>query len=227
MAITGSQDDFLGRLRATLPARWFPDDSPVLDAVLGGVANAWASIWDLYVYTYNQTRVSGATDIWLDGAAVDFFGVGGLTRNSGEGDDSYRARILAALFPAANTRAALIARLVTLTGRTPKVFEPQHTMDTGSWSNGSRTWCGAAWDAAGGWGTYDHPYQVFVVAYRALGGGIANVAGWGSVAGGWDVGAIEWISQDMIQGQITDADMYATIAATIPAGTIAWTAISS
>ena len=41
------QTDFVQRLKAVLPSRWFPDSSPVLDGVLTGLASAWTWLYGL------------------------------------------------------------------------------------------------------------------------------------------------------------------------------------
>lgn len=48
-----------------------------------------------------------------------------------------------------------------------------------------------------------------------------------TLPGGYGRGAIEWASLAMVQGQVTDADIYDATARTMPAAAIAWTAISS
>lgn len=232
--VTGGPVDFAARLRAVLPARWFPDtapgeksNSPVLDAVLAGIASVWAAVYALLAGAKLQTRIATATDVFLDMIARDFFGAG-LQRRPTEADVNYRARILASLLPSAGTRAALIGALVRLTGRVPVVFEPRNTMDTGGYgTRGSKAWSGLAYGAAGGYGCLAEPFQCFVTAYRPHSGGVAGVAGWDTGAGGYGVGAIEYVGTDMLAGQVTDADIYSAIAAAMPAGTIAWTAISS
>lgn len=187
----------------------------------------WAQVYALLAYVTRQTRIATATDVFLDLIARDFFGAG-LQRRTTEADVNYRARIRASLLPPAGTRAALIAALVRLTGRAPRVFEPRNTMDTGGYgARGSHAWSGLAYGAAGGYGCLCEPFQCFVTAYRPHSGGVAGVAGWGAGAGGYGVGAIEYVGSDMLDGQVTDADIYSAIAQTLPAGTIGWTAISS
>lgn len=179
---TGDQSDIAGRLKALLPQGWFAGDTPILDGVLAGIAEKWAWVYDLIAYTRLQTRISTATDQWLDLIARDYFGPG-LARFVAEGDTAYRARILANLLPERATRAAVIAVVVALTGRTPWVFEPAHTGDTGAWGDGSLTWRGMAYGQAGGWGSLTHPFQAFIVAFRPQNGGVANVTGYAAVAG--------------------------------------------
>ena len=235
---TGDQADFVARLRAVLPARWFSDaapgvasNTPILDAVLAGVASVWAQVYALFSYATLQARIATATDVFLDMIGHDFFGAG-LQRRPTEADTHYRTRILASMLPQAGTRAALSAVLLRLTGRTPRIFEPRNTTDAGGYgTRGSTAWCGLAYGAAGGYGCLTEPFQVFVTAYRPHSGGVSNVGGYyagaGWSGGGYGAGAIEYIGTDMLAGQVTDADIYSAIANTIPAGTIAWTAISS
>jgi hypothetical protein len=231
---TGDQADIVARLRVVLPARWFPDtapgttsNTPVLDAVLAGIASVWAQAYELLAAVTQQARIATAAGAFLDMIACDFFGTA-LQRRPTEADTNYRARILTSLLSPAGTRAALSATLVNLTGRAPIIFEPRNTMDTGGYSaRGSNAWSGLAYGAAGGYGCLGEPFQCFVTAYRPHSGGVAGVAGWGASAGGYGVGAIEYVGTDMLEGQVTDRDIYSAIAQTIPAGTVAWTAISS
>jgi hypothetical protein len=84
-----------------------------------------------------------------------------------------------------------------------------------------------AYGVAGGWGNLDLPFQCFVTAYRPTGSGIAVVAGWGEPSGAYGQGAIEYASLAMVQGQITDADIYAAVADVLPVATIGWTRITN
>ena len=72
--MTGDQQDILARLRTVLPARWFPDDAPVLDGLLNGLASGWSFAYQQLQYVKAQTRIATATDVWLDIIALDFFG---------------------------------------------------------------------------------------------------------------------------------------------------------
>jgi hypothetical protein len=93
--MTGDQDDMLARIKATLPP-WFPDEAPVLDALLSGFANVSAWIYGLIAYAKLQTRISTASDGWLDLIAYDFFGRR-MTRGN-RSDTLFRSAILAELF---------------------------------------------------------------------------------------------------------------------------------
>jgi len=215
----GDPSDMLTRLKAVLPSRWFPDATPVLDGMLTGLASASAWSYGLLAGVRLAARIGTATGGFLDMIAADFFGPR-LSRRPSQGDTAFRARIEGELLRERGTRGAVIGVLQDLTGRAPVVFEPMRPADT-------RAWCVAGgYGVIGGWGSLLLPFQCFVTAYRAQGSGIATVGGWGSGAGGWGLGAIEYASLDLLQGQITDADIDAAIAGVMPVAAIAWTRIS-
>lgn len=224
--MTGDQQDMLARLRAVLPARWFPDTAPVLDGLLGGLASGWSWAYQLLQYVKAQTRIATATDIWLDIIANDFFG-DRLTRRSGQGDAAFRNRIQRELFRERGTRAAIVAALQDLTGRGPFVFEPARSTDTGGYSSMSGGGGGLGYGSAGGWGSLALPFQCFITAYRPVGSGIATVSGWGGPSGGYGQGTIEYASLEMVQGQVTDNDIYAAVADVLPVAAIGWTRITN
>ena len=220
----GDQQDMAARLRAVLPTHWFPDSAPILDGLLSGLATAWSSIYSLLQYVKAQTRIGSASDIWLDVIAMDFFGTR-IARWVNEGDDAFRHRIQREIFRERGTRAAVITALQDLTGRTPVVFEPARTTDTGAYTTLSGGGGGVAYGTAGGWGSLALPFQCFITAYRPVGSGIAAVNGWDNGAGGYGVGAIEYADLNMIQGQVTDAAIYRAIAEVMPVAAIGWTSI--
>ncbi|WP_020472354.1 hypothetical protein [Zavarzinella formosa] len=218
----GSQSDIVSRLKGALPNGWFQGDTPVLDGVLNGVAWALSKIYDTAAYAKLQTRVSTATDGFLDLISADFFGAD-LPRKPLEADPAFRARILAQLLLERGTRRALIRVLQLLTGRAPKVFEPARPADTGGYGT---TILG--YGVAGGYGSLACPYQAFVTAYRPVGQGIPNVGGYGSTVGGYGApGRLEYANPSLIQGAVTDSDIYAAIDSVKPAATIIWTQIIS
>ncbi len=228
--MTGDQADMQARLLAALPNGWFADEAPILSALLGGLASAWAWAYGLLAYVRLQTRIATAADGWLDLIALDYGGPG-WARQAGETDTAFRARIQRNLQRLAGTRAALIAGLTGLTGRTPTVFEPAYPPDTGGLSS-----VGLGWNTTGGWGSLMLPYQCFVTAYRPAGGGIANSGGWGSIGpsgalnlalGGWNSGALQYGDASLIEGQVTDAQILATVVDCMPTAAIAWTALSN
>jgi hypothetical protein len=84
----------------------------------------------------------------------------------------------------------------------------------------------------GAWGSLNYPAQFFITAYRPPGAGIPKVAAYTSATsptggGGYGVGSLEYVNLTNIMGQVTDAEIYATIARTIAAGTTAWTQITA
>jgi len=216
---TGSPDDMLARLKAVLPLHWFPDATPVLDGLLAGLASAWSWLYGLLAYVRAQTRIATATDVFLDIIAQDFFG-GRLARRTGQSDTAFRQRIRIELLRERGTRAAIVSVLTDLTGRAPTIFEPARTTDTGGYG------VAVAYGAAGRWGSLLLPFQCFVTAYRPTGAGIAEVAGYGAVTGGYGAGAIEYADLAMVQGQVTDSDIYQAVAGVLPVATIAWTTIT-
>ncbi len=219
--MTGDQSDMLARIKAVLPSQWFPDTTPILDAMGAGIAAGWSWAYALLTYAKLQTRIASATDVWLDMIAGDFFGTS-LSRRPAEPDQAYRGRIGQELLRPRGTRGAVALILSELTGRQPVIFEPARTTDTGGYAVG-----GVGYGVAGGWGSLALPYQAFVTAFRPAGSGIANVAGWGGPVGGYGVGTIEYGNLSMVQGQVTDADISAAVAAVMPAASIAWTRISN
>ena len=226
---TGDQNDMAGRLAALLPVSWFQGSVPVLSVLLAGLGNGLALVYSLTAYARLQTRIGTASDGWLDLISADFFGATpgsspgqALPRRTGELDSRYRARILAQLLRERATRNGMIGMLTVLTGRVPLVFEPERPADTGGWGGG----CG--YGVAGGWGSVLLPAQVFVTAFRPTGTGVPIVAGYGIPTGAYaTAGQAEYAAMAMIQGAVTDADIYAAVDATKPAGTTAWTSISS
>lgn len=220
--MTGSQSDFLSRIKSLLPNGWFGDDTPVLDAVLNGIGSALAAVYDLTGYARLQTRIATASDGFLDLVSYDFLGTT-LPRRAGESDAAFRARIQAELLLERGTREGMIRALEILTGRTPLIFEPGRTTDTGGLNTNSM-----GLNVAGGLGSLALPYQVFITAYRPVGQGIPLIAGLGFPHGALNTGSqTELASLDMIAGAVTDADIYRTVDSVKVAGTLAWVKIQS
>jgi hypothetical protein len=223
--MTGDQQDMLARLRAVLPPRWFADSAPVLDGLLSGLASGWTWAYQQLQYVKAQTRLATASDIWLDMIANDFFG-SHLLRRPGQSDEAFRTHIQKELFRERGTRSAIVSTLRDLTGRAPLVFEPARTADTGGYASLSGSGGGAGYGCAGGWGSLALPFQCFITAYRPTGSGISTVTGWGGPAAGYGRGTIEYANLDMVQGQVTDDDIYAAVAGVLPVAVIGWTSIT-
>jgi hypothetical protein len=220
---TGDSSDILSRLKQLFPGGWFTQGSvPLRDALLQGAATGLAFAYSALAYVRLQTRIGTATDGFLDLIALDYFGTA-LSRAAGQTDASFRARILSALFQERGTRAALIAALKTLTGRTPAVVEVMRPADTGSYGG---PLCG--YGVAGAYGSMLLPFQCFVKVYRPAGVGIPLVAGYGIPSGGYSTPSrAAYASILQMQGSILDADIYAAIETVRPEATTVWTAISS
>lgn len=226
--MTGDQADMVARLKSVLPLRWFSDTTPVLDAVLSGLADVWSWAYDLVSFAREQTRTATARGIWLDMIANDLFGVR-LLRRTNEADDAFRQRIQQEIVRPRATREAIILALTELTSRAPVIFEPAQAGDTGGWGGtpgNAAASNGLGYGAAGAWGSLAMPFQVFVTAFRPADNGIAAVAGWGGPAG-YGAGAIEYGDLAMVTGPVTDADLYAAVAAVMPVAGTAWMQISN
>jgi hypothetical protein len=223
--MAGDQADIVSRLRAVLPKRWFAEQSPNLSALLQGIATPWVWLYGIIAYAISQTRLSTATDSWLDLISYDFFG-GQLGRKSGESDLNYRTRIKAALLREAATRPAVSFGLEALVGSRPLIFEPANCMDTGSYGapSGGPTIIGTglAYGQAGGWGNLDLPLQFFVTATRPATPGVNMLAGYGIPSGGYGEGAISYFDLALLPGHVTDQDIQSTLCSLLPVNAVAW-----
>ncbi|MCH9267725.1 hypothetical protein [Pantoea ananatis] len=214
---TGDHNDIFTRLKGLLPPTWFSDSSGLLNGVLTASAKALSWCYSLYIYARLQTRITTATGGWLDLAAYDFFG-SSLQRPAGMSDDLFRNQLKINMLRARGTRQAVTDILKELTGNTPKIFEPQRPLDTGSYG-GPLTGYGVA----GGYGSVMIPYQAFVIAYRPKGAGIPYIAGYRTTPTGYSIASRgQYVSQEMVTGTVTDAQIYAAVAAVKMEGTIVW-----
>jgi hypothetical protein len=227
--MTGSLSDIISRLWAVLPKRWFAEQTPNLSAILRSIATPWAWLYSVTSYVICQTRLSTATDIWLDFISFDFFGTK-LGRKGNESDLNYRTRIQAALLRETATRPAVSAGLEALVGSKPIIFEPANCMDTGSYGMYSPgpaiAGTGLAYGAAGGWGSLGLPLQFFITTIRPPSAGINMLAGYGTPAGGYGEGAISYIDLALLPGHLSDQDIQSTLCSLLPVNAIAWLRIS-
>jgi hypothetical protein len=223
--MTGDLSDFLSRLWAVLPKRWFAEQSPNLGALLTSIATPWVWLYNLITYVSAQTRLATATDKWLDLIAVDYFGRQ-LSRKANEVDFSYRNRIQAALLQEAATRPAVESGLQGLIGTQPAIFEPANCMDTGSYGPSAATanmpGTGLAYGLAGGWGSLQLPLQFFVKATRPPTAGVGMLAGYGTPNGGYGAGTISYVDLSLLSGHVTDGDIQALLCRLRPANSVAW-----
>jgi hypothetical protein len=218
--MTGDAADMLARLKSVLPVRWFGDETPILDAVLGGLAAAWAGLYLLLSQVQAQTRIASASGIFLDMASGDYLN-GRLPRRAGEADAAFRARLLGNLIAPGATRAALVAALTNVTQRVPRVFEPLNASDTGGYN------INLGYNNAGGYGSLNLPYQFFVTAYRANNTPVSHAGGYTLGPGGYGVAPMFYVDAAALAGSIGDAEIYAAAASVSPTASIAWMNISN
>lgn len=152
----GTSADMVGRLRAVLPATWFPvtapnstaSVTPVLDGLLAGLAWGWSYCYVLMSFVVRQARIGTASGNFLDMICTDFFGVS-IQRKSSETDEAFRSRIRANLLLPRATREALTSTIVALLNDPPGIFEPRNAADTGGYGSEFRSNAGGG----GGYGT--------------------------------------------------------------------------
>lgn len=177
--MTGDQPDFVTRLRNLFPSSWFPTPLTVrsltLFGFITGAANQFAAIYSMLVYAKAQQRMQTTSDAFLEIAAVDYTDMR-IQRRVGEGDTSFRERIVEEVLRLRNTRQAIFVALTELTGRPPQIFLPANTADGGALDVGT-----LACDVAGCVGTgFDEatsiPFAYFVNAYRPLSGSGITIA---------------------------------------------------
>jgi len=210
------------RLRRLLPRGWFAEagSTPLLDGLLSGLGYAHAQLSSWIAFARTQTRLATASDIFLDGLAADFLGTR-ISRQDGESDDAFRARIRREILRPRGTRAALIEALEDLTGVVPLVVEPGCTTDTGGYRAG-----GVGYGSASAYGSMTLPYQCFATVYRPPGVMPAGVDGYGGSLGGYGVGALEYASSAAVIG-VEDAEIYDVIEATRPVATVVWVRLTN
>jgi hypothetical protein len=209
----GDPADMAKRLRAIIPFGWFSDTATTLQGLLESVGTAWSLAYGLIQFVIQQARILTATGSFLDAISTDFFATK-LQRRTLENDGGFLTRIEDELLRPRGTRASINLALTQLTGNAPVIFEPRLTSDTGGYSSG-----GIGYSIAGGWGSFSLPFQFFITAFRPRGGGIAQLAGYGTG------GVPTYGSLGMVQAQVSDTQIFASIPPLLPAATIAWARI--
>lgn len=220
---TGDQNDMVARLRADLPPQWFPNDavdSPVLTMLLQAPASSAAHIYSLTQYAELQTRISTASDGWLDLIAFDYF-EDRITRNVNESDAAFRARIKLEILRERATRHGLYQVLLDLTGIAPVIFEPWRPADAFCLNSSAL--------GVGELGSRSLPAQTFVIAYRPVGSqsGLSQIAGLGSNYAGLGSGFMALTGAAIGSSAVTDAAIYAAVESVRAAGTTIWVQITN
>lgn len=216
---------FAARLRMLLPKGWFADDAPILGSILNSFAVPWAWLSDTLSYAGLQTRLSTATDEWLDLAGQDYFGLS-FARLPGEADGPFRIRIESNLLTEAGTRQALIDVVGRISGFAARVFEPAKAGDTGAYGTisgaSALSGCGLAYGSAGGWGSLALPYQVFITIETAAKPGEPAPTGYGVAGGGYTAGSLAYNTISDLPGRSTDDDVRTAICGVLPVCCTAW-----
>jgi hypothetical protein len=219
------QQTIVQRIKATLPARWFGENTPILDTVLNSLAAGWVDLLALVDYLVMQTRIGTAFDGWLDLVAKDFFGHR-IQRRLQETDTSFHQRISTELLRDRCTRSAIYDTLLEMSGRPPLIFEPTNPQDTGCYSTANTTEPGCfGYCISGGWGNLNSPFQAFVTAFRPVLPGIAMINGWGGSIGGFGAGLSSFTSSSTNSSWADDSEVYETVARAAAIGTIVWMSI--
>lgn len=224
LAAKGDLEDMVARQAAVLPPWFGPPGTapPVLRLPLLMAASVASWLYGLIAYAKKQTRIKTATGGWLDLIAFDFFGRR-IRRRSGQTDDAFRTRILVELFRPRGTRPAMAAILRDLTGREPRIFEPQRPADVG----GIGIDGGMGIGVAGAIGSLGVPGEVFIDVFRSPDAGIPYAAGIGIPVGGIGVPSrLVIASLEQIRGALRDVDVYDAVEATRPVGITTWVRIS-
>ena len=212
----GDRADLLGRIKAILPAKWFQDATPVLDATLTGIAQGLSDVYGQVVAVKLQTRIATATDQSLDLISFDFFG-GTLPRRSNETDTAFRARIEAQLLLERQTRRGMYVALLTLTGRAPLIFEPRNIQDTGRYNDGK-----TSYNQFGKYGSR-LPDQAFVIAYRPM----SQITGTPVRKPSYNANNGGYTNNSAIAATVSDQDIIDIINAVKPVGTRIWIQIQN
>lgn len=213
----GDVADFVRRMLAVLPRRWFADPSPetptFLQALLSEFGVAWSAIYLLLAQVQLLARIATVSGAFLDMVSVDFFGAN-LPRRAGEADGPFLMRVQQEMLRPRATRSALSLILLELTGQAATIFEPVRPADTGGYNSG-----GVGYSVAGAWGNLGLRHSSFVTVKRPLGVGIPYLAGYGT-------GGLQFFGDpSMVATPVTDSDFLTAIVSVLPAGHTAWVRI--
>lgn len=227
---TGSSQDIQKRVITQIPKRWFVFGASARNAIIGGLSDLGAWCYNWITYARSQSRLTTAYGIWLDLFSYDYLG-SFLPRN-GIADDAFRVLIKATILQERVTRKGMTNAITALTGNTPWIFEPWNTFDTGAYSgpkaSGSPQYGSMGYGVGqGGYGNMRLPCQTFMKITRGGPSGVPSVGGYGSNAGGYGVGAIEYVGPTTELTGITDPIIYQMVQATKPTGTLCWVAIGA
>lgn len=184
---------------------WWGDNNPILEAILSGFGSVATFLYCNLVYIKMQTRIKTSTDIFLDLTAQDYFG-SMVQRCPGEGDETFRDKILKTLIAPRCTKSAMINALKNLTGRTPIVWEPY--FDGGYYNHSFFNHASFGFIA---------PYQAWIIVFRPEPVITNDTAFLNNTC--FATAESYYGSAQQNQGCVTDADILNTIEITKLAGT--------
>ena len=219
---------------------------------MGGIADVAAWSYSLLTYARMQTRLATASGLWLDLLAYDFLGLylrrKGL--NDEAFRTKIRATILQERVTRAGMASVLTqitGRAPTIFEPWNTGDAGAWNQGVIGWSGAAAgTQPGGGWNVAsgwdtnasgyniqtssyqgsggaGGWGTNLMPSQVLIQTFPPLSQGVPFVGGWNQGPSAWNGGITEFIDDSAnLVGALTEADVYATVAATKPTGVVAW-----
>lgn len=253
----GDAEDMRRRLRSLVPGGWFADVASIRRAVFGGLSDALSWAYGLLQGVKAGTRRAGTTGWLLDVDAWGFFQESfRRRRNQGDDafrkaytDEIFRDRATRpAIVKALSDLTGVKPKVVELWSAgdcgaydgsglayagqnyAPAPvggYDLNSALDVGVTSYDPQAGpTGTSSAGMGMWGDLT-PYQLFVTAYRPLGGGILNADGIG-VAGGYDLGlGLRYAEDSESVADVSDAEILACVANTEAAGVTAWTAIQN
>ena len=252
---TGDQDDFVGRITRELPRRWFADDATVVSGALNAFAQVGATCYALVQYARAQMRLGTMSGGWLDLFALDYFGdrfprrtrTDDAYRSDIEAEllreRATRAGIAKALTDLTGTPPTIIEPWsagdcgaydgagLAYAGQDYVAAEAGGYDLSGAYDTGTTGYdveVGATGNSSPGmgcWGSLEVPYQMFVTAYRPVGGGIPGASGTDTGGKGYDIGAFAYVDESENVSPVSDDEILAAVAATQAAGVTAWTRI--
>lgn len=213
---TGDSNDFLSRLKALLPYRWFSAyAAPNRDAVLGGISDALAWTYSLVQYAKAQIRIATATGPWLDVLGLDYLGLR-VTRKAGQPDSSWRVTLAKEIIRTRVTRAGIVQAVEDITSQPATIFEPFNAADTGGlgYFGLNEPTCLI--------GSLAFPHTVLVNAVEPGGGAVPSLSGLNDTWGGLGAGAFALADLSTVTGVVTNQNVYDMINAVRAAGITAW-----
>lgn len=252
---TGDSADIQSRVTKTIPPRWFSTGAPIANAIIGGLSDLASWLYALLYYAKAQMRLATASGPWLDIYSYDFLGLFLKRKGLADTDFRAkikqtilqervtRAGMISTVEALTGSTPIIFEPWSTYDAgawNSPNgAFEGRafSCAPGGGWNvasgwnvnasgyNITRASFPAA-DGAGGWGSTSMPAQVLVTVRAPVAQGIPTIGGFDQGPAAWDGGIGEWADDAMLGiGELSDAEIYETVAITKPTGVVAWTRI--